>query len=51
MTIIIEETISEICKVIEIKILEMNMEEIIEMTVLEEVEVGLQTDNTSGNSR
>ena len=40
------ETILEICKVIEVKILEIDIEEIIEMTILEEVEVGLEKDNT-----
>ena len=40
------ETISEIHKVIEVKFLEVHIEEIIEMTIFEEVEVGLETDNT-----
>ena len=50
MSIIIEmtlgETIIERCKIIEVKILEVDIEIIIiEMTTLEEVEVGLGKDN------
>ena len=42
---IIEEIISEICKIIEVKILEVDTEGIMEMLILEEVGVGLGTDN------
>ena len=41
----IEETNIEICKIIEVKILEVDTEEIIETIILEEVGVGLETDN------
>ena len=40
------ETILEECKIIEVKILEVDIELIIEMTILEEVEVDLGKDNT-----
>ena len=39
------ETILEKCKIIEVKILEVDIEVIIEMTTLEEVGVGLGKDN------
>ena len=42
---IIEETILEKCKAIEVKILEVDIEGIIEMIILKEVEVGLGIDN------
>ena len=42
---IIEEMISEMCKIIEVKILEMDTEGIIETIILEEAGVGLGTDN------
>ena len=49
MSILIEmtlgETILEICKVIEVKSLEVDIEVIIEMTTLEEIEVGLGKGN------
>ena len=45
MEMTIEETVLDIYKIIEVKILEVDMEGIIEMINLEEVEVGLETDN------
>ena len=45
MTIIIEETILEKCKTTEVKILEEDIEAIIETTTLKEVEVGLGKDS------
>ena len=42
---ILEETILEECRIIEVRILEVVIEVIIEMTTLEEVEVGLEKDN------
>ena len=45
LKITIEDTILEICKIREVKILEVDTEGIIEMIILEEVEVGLGTDN------
>ena len=41
----IEETILEICKIIDVKILEVDTGDIIEMITLEETGVGLETDN------
>ena len=41
----VEETILEKCRIIEVRILEVNIEGITEMTTLEEVEVGLGKDN------
>ena len=41
----LEETILEKCEITEIKILEVNTEEILEMTILKEVEVDLGKDN------
>ena len=43
---ILGEIISEMHKVIEVKILEVDIEEIIEMTILKEIEVGLEKNNT-----
>ena len=48
---IIEEIISETCKIIEVKILEVDTEGMIEMIILEEVGVGLETDNIQIISR
>ena len=45
MTIIIEKTILEKHKITEVKILQMDIEGIIEMITLEEVEIGLGKDN------
>ena len=42
----LEETILEICKIMDIKILEVDTEGIIEMIILEDVEVGPGMDNT-----
>ena len=42
---IIEETTAEICKIIEVRIIEVDAEEMIETITLKEVEVGLGTDN------
>ena len=41
----LDETILEKCKITEVKILEVDIEGITEMTTLEEVEVGLETNN------
>ena len=41
----LEETIFEKCKITEVKILEVDIEGIIEMTTLKEVEIGLGKDN------
>ena len=42
---IMEEIILEICKITEVKILEIDTQEIIEMIILKEVGIGLGTDN------
>ena len=39
------ETIVETCKITEVKIIEVDIEGTIEMTILEEVEVGLEMDS------
>ena len=41
----LEQTISEKCKILEVRILEVDIEGIIAMITLEEVEVGLEKDN------
>ena len=41
----LEETILDNCKITEVRILEVDIEEITETITLEEVEVGLRTDN------
>ena len=47
----IEEAILEICKIIEVNIIEVDTEGIIEVIIMEEVEVCLETDNVRRNDR
>ena len=41
----LEEKIVEKCKIIEVRIIEVDIETTIEMTILEEVEIGLEKDS------